>query len=76
MYIAIFKWLDTLAPTIQLYGQTGSRWRRPNTLMRPGSVITNQKRYIGIISIDRRQSIPKMAFMNCQFPSAYFFQSV
>jgi hypothetical protein len=24
MYIAIFKWLGTLAPTIQVYGQTGS----------------------------------------------------
>jgi hypothetical protein len=24
MYIAIFKWLGTLAPTIQFYGQTGS----------------------------------------------------
>jgi hypothetical protein len=24
MYIALFKWLGTLAPTIQFYGQTGS----------------------------------------------------
>jgi hypothetical protein len=24
MYVAIFKWLGTLAPTIQMYGQTGS----------------------------------------------------
>ena len=24
MYIAIFKWLGTLAPTLQFYGQTGS----------------------------------------------------
>jgi hypothetical protein len=24
MYIALFKWLCTLAPTIQFYGQTGS----------------------------------------------------
>jgi hypothetical protein len=24
MYIAIFKWLGTLAPTVQFYGQTGS----------------------------------------------------
>ena len=25
LYIAIFKWLGTLAPTIQMYLQTGSR---------------------------------------------------